>query len=327
MEKSKSIEAGLQTLSLSAEVVEEDPKSIPKYSLMEKIKLIFSNITVEPIMVLYVLPSVMSSLAIQNLSLEKACRVNLELNRTTCDAITVRNSTGYLESEEVAVQKLVASMNAWKNIVQSLLPSILLLFIGSWSDRHNRRKPCIILPIIGEIMASTGFIICTYFFYELPMEWNGISESLPPSITGGWFTMFVGVFSYISVLSSVETRTLRIGAVSLFSNVSVTIGIALSGILYREIGFYGVFSLALSMYTVALLYGCLTMKEAKNETAKKIHEDEEVKRKNFLMDFFDFEHVVETFRVAFKRGKRNRKARICTVMVLVMVVIGPLHGK
>lgn len=172
------------------------------------------------------------------------------------------------------------------------------------------------------MLASLGFLVCTYFFYQLPMEVNGVVESLPPSITGGWFSMFVGVYSYVSGLSSVETRTLRIGAVSMFSNVSLTIGIALSGILYRWIGFYGVFSLSLTLYTIGFTYGLLTMKEVPNKAAKA-----ERGEKSFLADFFDLKHIKETFAVAFKKGERNRKARICTIMILVMVIIGPMHGK
>lgn len=315
LEKSKSIEVELQTLALAETESESEPKSF-----VEKIKLVFSNITIEPIVVCYALPSVMASLAIQNLNLEKACRVNLNYDPDICDALTVRNTSSYDKQDEIDVQKLVASMNAWKNVIQSVAPCLLLLFIGSWSDRHNNRKPCIILPIIGEIGATIGFIICTYFFFELPMEFCGLSESVPPSLTGGWFSMMVGVYSFISVLSSVETRTLRIGAVSMFSNVSITIGIALSGILYKQIGFYGVFFLSLAMYFFALIYGFNLMKGTVPK--KKIETG-----KSFLADFFDLKHISETFKVAFKKGERNRKRRICTIMILVMVIIGPMHGK
>lgn len=315
LEKSVSMEANLQTLS--CEEPEEEPK-IKNRSLCTKAKLIFLNITVEPILVLYVIPSMMSSLAMQNLNLEKACRVNYKFDNQICDALTQRNRSGYTDETEQAVQKLVASMNAYKNIVQSLLPSILLIFLGSWSDRHKRRKPCIVLPIIGEAISVAGFIISVYFFYELPLQFNTFCEAVPPGMTGGWFTVFMGVFSYISGISSVETRTLRIGAVNLFSNISLTIGIALSGILYNKLGFYGVFFLSLSMHFLALIYANVRVKEKAEAVENK---------KGFLRDFFDLNHIRDTLNVAFKKGKRNRRKRICIIMILVMVIIGPMHGK
>lgn len=277
----------------------------------------------------------MASLAMQNLNLEKACRVDLGYDTDICDAMAARNKTGYSKEEEESVQKLVATAMACKNIIQSLLPSLLLMFLGSWSDRNNRRKPCIMLPIVGEMVTATGFLICTYYFNELSIVFNVIAEAVPPALTGGWFSMFMGVFAYISGVSTLETRTLRIGAVNLFSNVSVTIGIALSGILYKQIGFYGVFSLALSAYIIGFLYGMLRVKEVELpaeqvediEFVKKNEENvKNVKQRGFLADFFDIKHIKDTFAVAFKEGARNRKKRIGIIMILVMVIIGPLHG-
>ncbi|KAI4466973.1 MFS transporter [Holotrichia oblita] len=340
LEKSKSLEADLN-LQIGYEIAEEAEKPMQTpiktheepTTFYQKTKWIFTNITVEPIMVCYVLPSVMASLAVQNLSLEKACRVNLGFSNETCDAMTIRNASAYNISEEEAIQKMVATMNAYKNIIQSLLPTLLLMFLGSWSDRHCRRKPCILLPLFGEIASCTGFILCTYFFYQLPMEFNMMAEAVPPALTGGWFCMFMGVFSYISGISSVDTRTLRIGAVNMFSNVSISIGIALSGILYRKIGYYGVFSLGLAMYTSGVIYGLIKVKEVPKTVNVEDGVDTiqekivETKKKNFLVDFFDPQHIKETFKVAFKQGKRNRRKRICIIMILVMVIIGPMHGE
>lgn len=315
LEKAKSIEAELQTLS--AEDTAKEPTSF-----CAKAKLILLNITVEPILVFYVWPSVMSSLAMQNLNLEKACRVNYKFNSSICDALTVRNRSGYSLEDEETIQKLVSTMNAYKNTIQSLIPSILLMFIGSWSDRHRRRKPCMTLPLIGETVTIIGFLLSVVFFYELPVEFNCFMEAVPPAVTGGWFAMFMGVFAYISGVSSAETRTLRIGAVSMFSNVSLTIGVAMSGILYGQIGFYGVFGLSLVMYAIGLTYAYFRVDESGGGEEGKV-----VEKKSFLRDFFDLSHVKETFQVAFKDGKRNRKKRICTIMILVMVIIGPMHGK
>lgn len=316
MEKSRSIEAELQTISYD-ETPEKDKKN---FSFVQKLRIIFFNISVEPIMVLYVWPSVMAMLTVQNLNLEKACRVNLHFDKEVCDGMAQRNHSAYTQQQEQDVQKIVASMNAYKNLIQSLLPTFMLVFLGSWSDRHQRRKPCIIIPIIGDICSTIGFLISVYFFMELPVEFNCFFEALPPAITGGWFVMFMGIFSYISGVSSVETRTLRIGAVNLFFNVSITVGIAMSGIMYNKVGFYGVFGMGMCMYITGLTYALFRVKE-------KGVENDEQKHTTFCKDFFDIKHVKDTFKVVFKKGKRNRRKRVCILMILVMVIIGPVHGK
>ncbi|KAJ8943028.1 hypothetical protein NQ318_022572 [Aromia moschata] len=326
LEKSKSLEAGLQSIALDA----EEPPKLKKLSFRQKAKIILTDITVEPIMICYVLPSVMASIATQNLTLEKACRVNLRFPEDVCDALSIRNESypGYKESEE-AVQRLSAYVAIFKNVIQSALPSALLLFLGSWSDRHKRRKPCIINPVLGDIAMILCFALCTYFFYELPMELNAISESLPPALTGGWFAMFMGTFTYISGVTSEETRTIRIGAVNMFMNVSLCVGIALSGVCYEKLGFYGVYALALAIYSVGLVYGIFFVKDIDEIERERgvVVENRKGNGKSFLKDFFDTKYVVETFRVAFKKGERNRRARVCMIMILVMVIIGPMHGE
>ncbi|XP_018334591.1 uncharacterized protein LOC108743517 [Agrilus planipennis] len=318
MEKALSIQSGLDFVI--GQEIQNDEKRGPEKSLTEKLSIIFKNISVEPVFFLYQLPSVMAALSIQNLNLEKACRVNLQMNTETCDALTMRNASGYNATEEIQVQKLVASMNAWKNIIQSLLPLTMLLLLGSYSDRHKKRKLCIQLPIIGEMCATLSFIACTYFFYELPMECNAIADSVPPALFGGWFTFYMGVYSYISVMSTLETRTLRIGATNIADKVSFTIGIALSGVLYRILGFYGVFGLAIILYIIGITYTIFCLKEVPRDDVPK-------RQEHFLKDFFNFKHIMGTIRVAFKKGDRNRKKRVLGIMVLVMVIIGPVHGE
>lgn len=70
------------------------------------------------------------------------------------------------------------------------------------------------------------------------------------------------------------------------------------------------------------MYGVFLVKEPKQRTV----EEKSIVKKGLLEDFFNKEHVVETFRVAFKKGHNQRRTRVIMLMVVVMVVIGPLHG-
>lgn len=229
-------------------------------SYIEKAKHMISMITVEPILACYVMPSVLSALATQNLYLEKACRVNLHFEDHICDSLTRRDTANYTYHEE-EVQKLVASVAGWKTVLQSFLPCFILIFLGAYSDRVGRRKFCMLLPIVGEFLTSIGLMVNTFFFYQLPLEVAAVTEAIFPALTGGWFTMFVGVFSYIADVTTDEQRTLRIGIVNLFYSVGVPVGAALSGILVKKIGLYGVFSLSATLYIMSFLYGYWRIKE------------------------------------------------------------------
>jgi len=295
-----------------------------KTTICEKLKFVIKNVTIEPLMFCYVLPSSMAGLAVQNLSLEKACSVNLGYSNEICSALMAGNQSNETHIEEVNVQVLVAKAQAYKSLIQSIIPTLLLMFAGSWSDRNNRRKPWLLIPVAGEAIGCSFLILCTYYFYELGIEYNVLAEALPPALCGGWFTMYMSTFSYISAVSDEKTRTIRIGAVNMLLNVSFTIGLALSGILFVKIGYYGLFSTSNVLYIIALFYGIFKLKEPRT-TAPQQKTTE--KKKNFLIDFFDWKHILETFKVAFKKGERNRKKRICSIMILVMVIIGPMHGE
>lgn len=291
-------------------------------TLREKCRFFWENITVEPVLAFYIMPSVFASLATQNLNLEKACRVNLAYSKEVCDALSNRETANYT-LEEAAVQQLVASMGVWKTTLLASFPAVIILFGGAWSDRWGRRKPCIVIPILGEFFTVIGLIVCTYFFYELPMEVAGLIEGLLPALTGGWFVMFMGVFSYVGDVTTVEMRTLRIGIVNLFCSLGLPVGLALSGILYRKIGFYGVFSVSAVCYLFAFAYGCLKIKEAKKENLPELPKG----RCAFLRDFFDLKHLTDTYKVAFKYGENKRRQKILLIMIAVMVVTGPMFGE
>lgn len=357
----------------SIAVLNDDPAAVAANSkkwnlrnMRSTLKFLYRNTTVEPMLGCYIIASVLASLATQNLNLQKACRVNLAFDDEICTALEKRDTKNYTH-EEIQVQQLVAQMIIWRTILQSSIPAVLIMFIGSWSDRTRRRKPCMLVPIIGELMTSLGLIVCTYFFYELPMEVAGFMEGFFPAITGGWMTMFMAVFCYVGDITSEKTRTLRIGVVNVFCSVGVPIGTALSGILYKELGSYGVYTISSCLYFIAFLYGLCAIREADDRpayqresntvvatangldnnqitdsatapppppsmtalatTKQKKQLDDKLRGGSFLSTFFDLSNIKETFRVTFKQGENKRRIKITMLMIVVIVVMGPLHGE
>lgn len=291
--------------------------SFKEMRLVEKLKFLISNITVEPILTCYIIPNVIASLVTQNFNLEKACRVNLAYSAEICDAISLRQ-TANLTGQEEEVQKIVAGMIYWQSILRSSLPAVLILFLGSFSDRSGRRKPFMLLPISGELFTTIGLLLCTYFYYEWPMEVAGIIEAIFPAITGGWSTMSVAVFSYMGDITSVATRTLRLGIINVFVLLATPLGTMGSGFLYQAIGFYGVFTTVATMYVLGLVYGSLRLKEARPPNKLS---------GNIIKEFLNPKHISETFRVAFKSRKGNLRRRILLVMILSLTIFGPIHGE
>ncbi|CAH1708580.1 unnamed protein product [Aphis gossypii] len=323
MTNEETTEAKCEQSSLS----DENNEAWQTKGIMSKLKFIFDHCTIEPMFGCYIMTSVLTGLCTQNLNLQKACRVNLKLANSTCWALENRNSANYAK-EEVMVQELVTGMIIWKTMVQSSIPMVLIIFVGSWSDRNHKRKPCMLIPIVGELLTSIGLLVCTYYFYELPVEVVGLVECLPPAMTGGWMTMVMAIFSYIGDVSSVKYRTLRIGIANVFYSVAVPIGTALSGVLFRGLGFYGVYTIAIVMYALTISYGVIFIKDIKSE--KSLESKEPPKSTScfyFIEDFFSLSNIKEAIRVTFKEGQHNRRLRIISLLVVVIVVMGPLYGE
>ncbi|CAK1603867.1 unnamed protein product [Parnassius mnemosyne] len=297
-----------------------------KKSLKEKIAYIKDNITLEPVLAGYVIPGVLSRLATQNLNLDKACRVNLKYGDAVCDALIAKEGNMY-QKEELNIQELIASMETWKNIILTALPSFLILFLGAWSDRTGKRKICILLPIVGDLLACLSNILNAYFFYELPVQVTMFFEAFFPAITGSWITTYMGAFSYISDISSEETRTFRVGIANLCLTAGGPIGTALSGILLKYIGYYGIFTLSSILYVCSICHGIFYIKDPQRKIQDKKSEEKPFNLWAFLKYFFDIKHVNDTLTVAFKNGPNHRRIKSILVLASIVFIYGPAHGE
>lgn len=101
----------------------------------------------------------------------------------------------------------------------------------------------------------------------------------------------------------------------------------LTNLFHRLIGFYGIFSISASLYIIAIAYGLSCVHEPNVPAKSKPSTEAKVTIKSTLADFFDKAHVVETFKVALKRGTNQRRLRVILLMISLMVVIGPIYGE
>lgn len=92
----------------------------------------------------------------------------------------------------------------------------------------------------------------------------------------------------------------------------------------KQIGFYGVYLTSITLQLAAFTYGIFWLKDSPRLPVESSKDQE---KKSFLADFFDGPHIYETFRVAFKQGKKNRRAKVIMLSIVVMLVMGPFYGK
>ncbi|CAH0699718.1 unnamed protein product [Spodoptera exigua] len=291
----------------------------------EKLRYIKENITVEPLLAGLIIPSIISRFAMGNLNLDKACRVNFGFGDEICNALISKASKNFTEYEQ-AVQQLISSIDIWKSVISTALPCMIIMFLGAWSDRTGKRKLIILLPIYGELLTSLNNLVNVYFFYEIPVQVTVLLETLFPAITGGWVTMFLGVFSYISDITSEESRTFRVGLVNFCMTAGLPIGIGISGFLLQKMGYYGLFSLTSGLFSLVLLYGAFCLKEPDQWLRDKGLPPIERTIDNNV-SFFDLSHVAETIAVAFRPRTKNKKLKILLTLLMVFLLFGPTSSE
>lgn len=292
--------------------------------VLKNIKYFFRETTVEPCLFTYMMCTAISSLAVQNMHLEKACRVNLEYGDDVCDRIARRNTTG-LYQQEKEVQSLVAQVVAWKFPLQTAIPAVMVLFVGAWSDKYKKRKICILFPFIGEFFCNIGLLFATYFFKELSLTATALIEALPAACTGSYIIIFMGMYSFMADRTSIENRTFRLGLVTICVTAGTPTGTALSGILLRAIGYYGVFSLLLGLHILSFLYGVLRLEDVIVEQKNSCVEKEVT---GFRKVFRDVVHLVgNTFLVVLKPRALGGRTQVFCVIVLYLLMVGPLYGE
>ncbi|CAB3234997.1 unnamed protein product [Arctia plantaginis] len=245
----------------------EEKSSITEpVSCAQRIRMLFNFFTVEPFLLCYVLPIAISGLAVQKLNLDKACQADLGLSAEIClravnGDVTENDTLG--SGAQLNSSILVADMTAWQQPLQSVIPAIVILNVGAWSDKTGNRKALLLIPVIGEIISSIGLLLATYFFLEWPLWATALIEALPSALTGGYAIALMGSYSLIADMTSVDSRTFRIGMVGIIVTLGVPVGTSISGVLTEAVGYYGIFSINLALYIIGFLYTLFRIKNVR----------------------------------------------------------------
>ncbi|KAG7299696.1 hypothetical protein JYU34_016693 [Plutella xylostella] len=277
------------------------------------------NITVEPTVLLFIFSSILTMLTSMNLSLEKACRVNLNYTEDICNRLKVRDTVG-LETYEVDVQKLAAVATSWKSVLTSIIPSLVAIFVGSWTDRTGKRILFMVLPIIGQMLTCASNIVNAIFFYQLRLEVLVISEAIFEGIYGSWCLLLLVAYSYITAITTENNRTFRMGITTFCVSIGFPLGMGLSGPLMKKFGYIATYGVAFGIQFINVVYTAIVLKDTKKTSEQKKHEGKGFKHLAGL--FFDMSNVKDTFKVIYKDS-----ARICLLLAVVSICYGTMYGE
>ena len=179
--------------------------------------------------------------------------VKLFIYSTACsstykDNLTCAHLNEYPEDENYVQHLSVKFLSFYKFIVS--VPIITYgLCCGAWSDRIGRKLP-IVLPCLGNVLAGVFYVLATFqIFPSMPFVLTGL---ITQGIFGKGAVLTMAVYSYISDISSEESRTKRVGRILAMRHFGTFAGQMLAGLSLEFFSFRVSFCCVIAIYLLAI---------------------------------------------------------------------------
>ncbi|VVD04451.1 unnamed protein product [Leptidea sinapis] len=265
-----------------------------------------SNFIELPLLLVMVSLSI-AGCAVSNIMLYRTCVNALHYSKEECEPYlspVKNNETIHLEA---SVQGYYTYVSTVKSILESVIPMVLSLFLGAWSDTYGR-KPLIIWPIFGFV--ATGMLIVIYSLVESLGPWWYILTSVPFAMTGGYVILFTGAYCYMSDISSLETISLRMTMIDATISSGTVIGSILSSYLILSLGNVNTLLICVTLIVTAYVITRLCIEEsltgALQGGASKV---------------LDLLLVKDMFRESFKKRPNYGRTLILLIAMIKMLLI------
>ncbi|XP_028981754.1 thymic stromal cotransporter homolog [Diachasma alloeum] len=283
---------------------EPDVREHRPHGILEKYFGWVMYVSVEPTMWLYMMAYMVTSVVEQAFFVHKACRVNHGFSEEVCKNISAN------ETVKDVVQRTVSNFHQWNNIAGHVVPIILALFFGNWSDRRGRKLP-LVIGLLGKVIYS-GMVVVNALVPKWDVFMIIYTASIPMGMLGGDVAIFGSCFAYISDVSSVQRRTFRVTLLDIVYLSTMPTGIALGSYLFTSVfnGSYAImFSINTSLLILAVIYSLIVLKWQTNPRQQPLN------GMNPFTDFFDKEHVIATVKTLSKRRPKFSRLHLWILFI------------
>ncbi|XP_064098361.1 lysosomal proton-coupled steroid conjugate and bile acid symporter SLC46A3-like isoform X1 [Macrobrachium nipponense] len=270
-------------------------------------KDILGMITIEPMLFLKGVSLEASLAPIENLKLDRYCRVRLGYPGEVCEKM----NDGHHETVQAEVQKLVNIFNFYDKLISSIIPVLMISFIASWSDQRGRR-----VPILASIFGTTLYS-CTYLLVSLFPSWPPevlYVASFCSSLGGGWPLFYMAAYSYIVDKSEAQARTKRLAILRAFWLLGTPTGTATGTLIYDAGGYLWVTGFSTALYIMCFVYSVIFIKD--NNKPREANEDLPKQR-----SLFSPKNVSDLFRSCLRERRGNGRLHIFLLVAMMLFFI------
>ncbi|EGI69454.1 PREDICTED: proton-coupled folate transporter-like isoform X1 [Acromyrmex echinatior] len=212
---------------------------------------------VQPPLMLLLISLSMSGTIFTDLLVYRTCLVTLKLNETEC--LIFHNNSTSKEAFKInsLAQPYVANIIMGKSFIESITPSLLMLFLGPWSDKYGR-KP---LMLSGYMSVSLTYILLSVMANWDIVPWYFLIAYIPVALFGGLSVLLLASTCYITDIIDDKERAWHFAFLQTLISLSLLIGLLSGPAIFDACGYTAVFSVATVLCILATLYILLFVPE------------------------------------------------------------------
>ncbi|XP_054706590.1 proton-coupled folate transporter-like [Uloborus diversus] len=249
---------------------------------------------VEVLIFLYMFAYALRMVSQTTIIMDKVCLVHFNHSSSICS-----NISDYPDIKNEVV-KLANNYIIGYNLLSFLPASILVTFIGSWSDKYSRKIP-LFIALMGMLLDDILITLLSIFMN------TRVEYLFVPAFLNGFSGSFVAItaiaYSYISDASTPSNRTMKYTLFQASYGFAMPIGVLASGYIFMYYGYVSIFSLATAVHVLALLWLLFAVAETRGFDCKETWPEK-------IRNLFSTENVILSFRVAMKNRPNNGKRQI-----------------
>ncbi|KAG5683408.1 hypothetical protein PVAND_012692 [Polypedilum vanderplanki] len=240
--------------------------------------------------------------------LKQSC-IQFGYEKSLCDVISENNKNTTKIEEEL--QPYVAKIKVVITILNSSVPAVLQLFLGSWSDKNGRKK-VINSAALGFVLTHTSITaVCYYSENILPLPaWIFIICYIPVNFLGGFSSIMITTFCYITDICEKPNRPYHFTLVELMMVTSIFFGAILCSFILSMSNVIFVFTTA----TICTLLGAIIVIIFVDESIQIVQNSS-----SSLKSILSTKHIIKMIRTCFKSRKLYGRS-ILLSLILIMTL-------
>ncbi|XP_040574056.1 probable peptidoglycan muropeptide transporter SLC46 isoform X1 [Lepeophtheirus salmonis] len=267
-------------------------------TIWESCKKFVSAITIEPAVFCLVFSYGVLINVTPTLLLDRCCRADYGYSQDICDNLKEH------ENELKECQIWSNQINVYKQLLQSIPSAIIALFAGAWTDKYGR-KPAILVPLFFNVLEYIFYLVFS-LYEQLSDKWYILSAVY--GLGGGLPLFLAATFSYITDISSVEQRNLRVSLIDGSLFIGLPLGSIFSGMMLKKIGYVGIFSISIAFMATSFIYVLFRINDSRSNLSV------ETEGSSGLTSI-----LKETYRAVFKKRPERTASFLLMISMFLYV--------